>query len=374
VKILHVVTRADNVGGAQTHLLELAGAQKAAGHDVLVAVGGEGPFLSLLEQRGIVYRPVRSLVREIRPLADARALFELRAIAARFRPDLLCAHTAKAGILTRIAAATLRLPVVLTAHGWTFNAQVPALRRWVYNALEGLVAPMSSHIITVSRADADLARRRLPISKLRISTVHNGISAALGEHPATCDAQPPLLIMVARFEDQKDHATLLTALSFIGDLPWRLDLVGDGPLMDARIRQARSLRIDSRIRFLGARSDVPRLLAQAQLFVLATRWEGLPISILEAMRAGLPVVASNAGGVAEIVVHDETGLVVPPRDPPALATALRHLIADPARRAAMGVLGQARFLERFQFSSMYEKTMGIYRRVLEEHRHIPAVP
>ena len=120
-----------------------------------------------------------------------------------------------------------------------------------------------------------------------------------------------MLTMVARFEPQKDHPSLLKALARLRNHAWRLELIGEGPLLERTRDLARSLGIADRVEFLGQRSDVAERLATSQVYVLSSNWEGFPRSILEAMRAGLPVVASDVAGVSEAVVDGVTGYVVP---------------------------------------------------------------
>jgi glycosyltransferase involved in cell wall biosynthesis len=177
--------------------------------------------------------------------------------------------------------------------------------------------------------------------------------------------------MVARFEEQKDHATLFRALAGLGDLAWQLELVGDGPLFSEAVALAKQLGIASRTQFLGFRRDVTRRLADAQVFLLITNWEGFPRSILEAMRAGLPVVASDVGGNAESVRDGETGFIVPRGDVASLRTALARLIADPELRMRFGALGRRRFEERFTFERMCEKTFAVYRDVVGLLKAVP---
>ncbi len=140
--------------------------------------------------------------------------------------------------------------------------------------------------------------------------------------------------------------------------------MGDGPRQAAVERRARELGLADRVPFRGHRDDVARRLARAQLFVLASRWEGFPRSILEAMRAGLPVVATDVGGVSESVAHGETGRLVPPGRPGELAGALEGLLASPDLRRSMGRAGRARYEERFTFDRMFEETLRVYEEVL----------
>jgi len=181
---------------------------------------------------------------------------------------------------------------------------------------------------------------------------------------ATPDRSPPHLVMVARFEEQKDHSTLLRALGRLSAMPWTLELIGDGPLLEDARELARALGIAERVQFAGARHDVARRLSRAQLFLLISHWEGFPRSILEAMRAGLPVVASRAGGAAESVENGVTGAVVRPREVGELVQALTPLLADPALRRRLGTAGRRRYEASFTFKRMLTRTIAVYEQVL----------
>ena len=171
--------------------------------------------------------------------------------------------------------------------------------------------------------------------------------------------------MVARFEPQKDHACLLRALAGAPG-KWRAVLVGDGPTHPAAEALARELGIADRVSFPGSRDDVPDVLAGAHVFSLASRWEGLPRTILEAMRAGLPVVASDVDGVGEAVADEETGFLVPAGDSAALGRRLGQLFAYPSLRKRMGDAGRRRYEESFTFERMVAETAAVYDAVLAE--------
>ena len=153
----------------------------------------------------------------------------------------------------------------------------------------------------------------------------------------------------------------MRALARIKHLPWTLDLAGDGPL-EARLRsQAAELGIAGRVQFLGFCSDPAALLREAQIFALISRSEAFPYGILEAMRAGLPVLASAVGGVSEAVAESSTGLLAAPGDEVQLAAHLERLVSEPALRKQLGDNGRRRFLEQFTFDRMLAGTLEVYR-------------
>jgi glycosyltransferase involved in cell wall biosynthesis len=365
LKIAYIVTRADPIGGAQIHVRDLAVAMRGRGHSVVVLVGGSGPYLDDLRARGLDTVVLRHLTVPIRPLQDLRAFRELRAALVKFNPDLVAAHSAKAGVIGRMVARVLRVPVVVTTHGWSFTTGVPPLRAAVYRWIERVTGPFpADRTITVSEYDRGLALRARILPAHRVVTVHNGMPDVAPSLKADPARTPPRLVMVARFGPQKDHSTLLRALSELRDNPWELDLVGEGPLLAQMEALASSLGIRERVHFLGQRMDVDRILAEAQISLLVTNWEGFPLSILEAMRAALPVVASAVGGVGESVRDGETGYLVPAGEVGPLRERIRQLLADPALRVRLGARGRAAYEEHFALDQAVSKTLAVYRDVL----------
>jgi len=365
MRLLFLITRADVIGGAQIHVRDLALRLRHDGHEVFLATGVAGPLTELLAEAGIACGVIPGMLREIDPLRDGQATRALVQTIRRLKPDLVATHSSKAGILGRIAARITGVPATFTAHGWAFTGGVPEPRRTLYRQIERIVAPLATRIICVSAHDGVLAERA-EIGRGRVRVIHNGMPDVAPALLASPGAGPPRAVMVARFDRQKDHATLLSAVACVPDLG--LDLIGDGPGRAEAERLAATLGLGGRVSFLGVRSDVAERLAQAHIFVLSSRWEGFPNSTLEAMRAGLPVVVSDVGGAAEAVAEGETGHVVPRGDVASLAGRLAHLAGDAGARSTMGEAGRRRFEDRFTFETMYRSTVAVY----EECLRVPA--
>ena len=365
MRIGYIVTTASPIGGAQIHVRDLAAAAVAQGHEPSVITSGSGPFIDDLRALGIPVVVLHHLTVPIHPVRDIRALGVVRAALRRFRPELIAAHSSKAGILGRLAGRSLGVPVVFTAHGWAFTPGVSPVSAALYRQVERLVGPLASAIITVSEYDRQLglAARIAPAD--RIVTVHNGmpdIAPALRADPATTPAR---MVMVARYGPQKDHTTLLRALAALRDLPWEVDLIGDGALIEETKALAASVGLADRVHFLGQRKDVDQLLSRSQISLLITNWEGFPLSILESMRAGLPVVASSVGGVSESVRDGENGYLVERGDVGAVSDRIRRLLQDAGLRARMGRAGRARYERDFTLGQSVSRTLDVYRRVIE---------
>jgi len=366
MKIAYVITRSNEIGGAHVHVRDLASWFISQSHEACVFVGGTGVFTDALEEAGVPFVPLQHLKRPVSPVHDMLAVRELAEELKRYGPDIVSVHSAKAGIVGRLACRLAGVPCVFTAHGWSFTDGVKWPAKQLYRTLEKFLAPLAAAIVTVCRSDATLAINQKVAPPDKLVTIYNGMPELDSSRLKSTSSlrTVPTLVMVARFESQKDHATLIDALSLLKDLDWRLELVGDGPLMKSIHARVRDYGLDSNVAFLGRRRDVPSILEQSDIFVLSTNWEGFPRSILEAMRAGLPVVATEVAGIPESVEHDVTGYVVPQGDEKVLAERLRALITSQELRTEMGSAGRKSFSQHFTFERMALDTQGLYQRLL----------
>jgi len=375
MRIVYLITRMDSIGGAQIHVRDLSLWLRQNGHDPIVVTGACGPICKTLAGAGVQVVEARHLVRPIRPLKDARAFLAVNRILKEYAPALVSCHSSKAGILGRIAAKAMKIPVIFTAHGWAFTDGVPELQRRAYETIERLCGSLSDHIVTVCHHDRQLALAAKIAPAGRITTIHNGMPLlpAVRRDLRNLDAARPIRIgMVARFDSQKDHATLLRALARLRGKSWRLQLIGGGDA--SRVAHiAAELDLLDRIEFVGESSNVPALLADMDIFCLISRWEGFPRSILEAMRASLPVIASDVAGVRESVEDTLTGYVVPVGDDRLLAKSLGDLIDLPGLRIAMGNRGRARFENRFTLEHMLRPTLSLYQTAVASAAIEPAL-
>ena len=364
MKIAFVITRSDDIGGAQIHVRDLSTALRTAGHDAVVLAGTDGVLADELRARSVPYYSLRHLAREVGPVDDLRCFSELRETLRQIQPDIISTHSTKAGFLGRIAGKTLGIPTLFTAHGWGFTEGRPPLQALAFWAVERSTAAWAARIITVCESDRKAAVRARVTSSDRLVTIHNAMPDIDETLRAKPGVSPAKLVMVARLSRWKDQPMLLHALAGLKDLDWHLEFVGDGPLRSELEELTHSLGLTSRVTFLGFRRDVSERLAEAQVFLLTSKWEGFPRSILEAMRAGLPVVASDVGGVQESVVDGLTGFVIPRGDGARLRECLRQLITSSELRIKMGEAGRARYEEMFTFDRLVKRTTKVYEVVL----------
>ena len=378
MKIVYVITRADSVGGATVHVRDLAEALLAEGDEVTILVGGVGPVTREFADRGIPFRPIRNLVRPVRPAQDVLAVFEVARALREIQPDLVSTHTAKAGLVGRAASKIVGIPAIFTPHGWAISDRMSPGKALIFRLAERMAAPWARRIVTVCRYENELAVRHRIAPAEKLDIVYNGSPDIPVQFRANPAQQPPRIAMVARFDRPKDHSTILKAVAGLGDRPWSLDLIGDGPLEASARAQAAALGISDRVQFPGACRDVAARLAQCQIFALASRSEAFPFTILEAMRAGLPVVASDVGGVGEAVVHGVTGFLSPRGDAEGMREHLARLVGDPILRQELGNQGRRRYEDHFTFDRMLSRTRAVYAEALrsetasESGRSVPA--
>jgi glycosyltransferase involved in cell wall biosynthesis len=348
-------------------LLPLMRAARERGHEV-IGVCADGKLLEIPRAEGfrVIALP---LERRVSPLAHWRAFRALVALFRAEKPDLVHAHMPISGFLARMAAGWAGVPrIAYTCHGFWFNYAGNPPRQLVGFLMEFLAGRVTDVFLTVSDEEAADARR-LWIDRHAIS-VRNGRDPAVF-HPDP-DARSRIrsalgvpddrvvVVAVSRLVRHKGYPELAAAMY---DVPGaELWVVGERLESDRGGDMAALLRsagLGERLRMLSYRTDVAAILAAADVFVLPSHFEGLPMSVIEAMLTGLPVVATDIRGPREQVIDGVTGLIVPARQAPPLAEALRQLSADPAMRAAMGEAGRIRALDLYVEEKVLTRTLDL---------------
>jgi glycosyltransferase involved in cell wall biosynthesis len=373
--LIYIITKSE-LGGAQRHVYDLIHSLHTT-YEIHLVVGATGWLVDMCIPLGIYCHHLPLLNRNINLLKDVLALKEFVGLVNKIKPDLIHAHSGKPGVIARLAGTICRVPVIFTAHGWGFSPNSPTIIRKIAFVVEKLLAPLAAKIICVCESDRQLAIKSKVVTKDRLVTIHNGIETI--DLPIANPAIDPLqLIMVARFtKKQKDHHTLMQAIKVIKEqikADIKVVFVGTGPDWEEAKQTAKDLNILANVEFVGDRLDVPHLLAESQVFVLSTHYEGFPISILEAMRAGLPVIATKVNGVSEQIVDGVTGLLVPHLDVYSLVSAIVTLIDNPAMRERMGTEGAKKLAQQFTLDRMSARIDTLYRSVMKDRfkQSIPA--
>lgn len=361
MRIVHLVIGGE-VAGGQLVALSLADAARDHGHDVSFVSPTGGAFVGRAEAAGFRVRIV--------PLGgalDARSLIRLRRALRKERADILHTHAHfSVNVLGRMAARLAGAAVVGHAHIENVFRSGRAARR-AQLAVDNATARLCARILAVSEATREsLVGQGYPAG--RVEVVPNGIDVteATPRRPEGVPAGAQVLLLVGRLAAVKGQRELIGALPSLPEavaVLVGLELEGDATFVSGLKQEAARLGVADRVLLTGYRADVPELLAGADIFVLPSYAEGLPVTILEAMAQARPVVATSVGGTPELVVDGETGVLVPPGDVDALSRALAHLLADPDRRRALGEAGRRRVLERFSARAAAERVLAVYAEV-----------
>jgi glycosyltransferase involved in cell wall biosynthesis len=365
--VLHVITHSE-WGGAQRVVALLA---KRLPGQTTVACGPGGRLVQELLMSDVNVETQPHLRSPPDPVSDFRALVDLRRLFGRVEPDIVHLHSTKAGILGRIAAMRLDCPTVFTVHGWGFyNTGYPRLATGL-RYLERLLAARTTEIVCVSRADYERGVKH-GILDGRGTVIQNGIEQL--PHGGDVDLRAELDLdsnatvvgSVGRLVEQKNPIEAIEALCELRSrgVEAELVLVGSGPLLSDCRRYVNERELDS-VHLLGFREDAYDLLADFDVFLMPSKFEGLPLSAIEACQLGVPVVAYDVGGISEVVVDGECGYVVPAGDRGALVDALERLATDQALRIKYSRMAIERAHERFSADRMIADYETVYNRLLE---------
>ncbi|MGH7408997.1 MAG: glycosyltransferase, partial [Candidatus Methylomirabilales bacterium] len=347
VRLLFLVTTFDR-GGAEKTIVRLARSLPRDRYAVAVAAlqGRSGRIAADLATGGV---PTHDL--GMRGKLDLRGALRLRALLRRERVEVLYSFLFHANLMARLVGGWCGVPVRVSTEriaGW----EGPVRR-----LLNRLTAGLATRVVAVSEAVRDETARTLGVAPERVTVIPNGVSTREFA-PASRPVEAPVIGCTGRLHRKNSHPTLLEAFAAIRQaLPEaRLFLVGDGPERGPLERAVARRGWGGAVTFAGEQADVRPWLHRMAVYVQPSIAEGMSNSILEAMACGLPVVATRVGGTPEMVEDGVSGLLVPPEDPAALATALVTLLGDPARRAAMGAAGRERVARQFNETDMIRRT------------------
>jgi glycosyltransferase involved in cell wall biosynthesis len=361
-----------NFGGAEVLLRDLARGLLTRGYRVSVRYITHGPIAEELESMGIPTVRLPKLA-----LVDPVLIWRMLAEILQEKPDIVHTHLFKSDIHGRVAARMTGKPVVISTlhncHNWAKNP--------ILGNIYGITSRLADQIVAVSEEVRDYAVRYAHIDPKRVTTIPNAIpldrfedtqpSGAIIRQEFNIPGDAPLIGIIARLTEQKDHETFLRAAARILEhIPeTRFMIVGDGPLRSSLEKLALSLGIRNSVVFGGVRKDIPSILSALDILVFSSRWEGLPVALLEGMASHLPVVATAVGSIPAVLDNEVTGTLVSPANSDEIAQACIRLIKDPSLRQQMGRAGYTKILENYSLDSMIDKTDCLYQTLLKRHDH-----
>jgi len=383
-KVARVIARL-NIGGPAIHVTLLTAKQDPARFKSWLIAGSigqsEGDMGYYAQQHGVIPIVIPELGRSISPFADLSVLIKLWRTFRRLRPDIVHTHTAKAGTVGRLAARLARVPVVLhTFHGHVFHGYFnPAVSK-VFQLIERVMARISDRIIVLSpKLRDELLRYRIaPVDKIEIIPLGLDLEPLLS---LTHEAQPlrdelgipsdtQLVGIIGRLVPVKNHKLFLQAARIVRDAgtPAHYLIIGDGELRTELEIMADELGISSRVHFIGWRRDLVPIYAGLDLLTLTSINEGTPVSLIEAMAAGVPIVATKVGGVPDLVQDEHTGWLVEPGDPKAFGKALSHALASDMVRNGLSKRIRKQTVERYGYPQLVQNIEGLYLMLLKQKR------
>jgi len=382
IRVLEVVEA--TTAGVKKHVLSLVKTLDQARFSVAVACPrvrsqayGDTSFVEELARLGRIPVSLVEMRREIHIFADTKALAALYRIIQKGRYHIVHAHSSKAGVLGRLAARWAGIPVILyTPHGFAFRGVRNRLLRWAYIQIERLCSLWTDRIICVSLTERQEAFGHRIAPANRLVVIENGLD--LGEcvplpDPQTkkrqldLDPDAPIVGTIGRLSWDKGFQYFLESAVEVTKAYPRAQflIVGDGEARRDLEHLAMDLGISPRTIFTGFRPDSLEVLALMDIFVLASPYEAMPYTVLEAMASAKPVVAIEGTGAQDAVRQGETGLLVPPRAPEALAADIVEKLRDKARAQAMGLAGREVVASRFTLAQMVHQTEELYTTLWE---------
>lgn len=371
-KILLVITQG-YWGGAQKYVDDLAGELQAKNYEVAVAVGepnGDKDLQGRLLTQGIKVFQLQHLVRPIALFDDCAAIFELANLYKEYQPAIVHLNSSKAGFLGSLAKFFVKnrqqLKIIYTVHGWVFLEPVSALVKMVYFWMEKISASWKDKIIVLSNRELKIAQEKLGIAKNKLVKISHGLklkSKLFSRAEARAVLNLPdgkILGTVAGFYRNKGLDILLQAMKSLSP-EIKLVLIGDGPEKEKLQKLVATFALEHRVFFPGRLMDVYRYLMALDVFVLPSRKEGFPYALLEAGAVGLPVVATDVGGVGEIIEDERTGLLVSPELVDKLTAEIEQLFLNNEQAQKMGLALKEKIRTERNYEDMIEKTIEVYQ-------------
>lgn len=371
ITVLHIAESGGWAGG-ETYLLLLARHLDRERFRLIVVAPGPGALMESLRAEG-----VETHVLDMDPLGSLAPLFRIRNFLCEQQPDILQSHGARTNVYARLAGRLAETrAIVSTVHNSLYDYPIGRIKKWLYLVCDRLTAPLADRTLCVAESHRQELINRYGLPPDRVVTIPNGVdikrfqptqrNRCLREELAISE-DAPVIGIVGRLTDQKGHVYLLKALSLLlAKFPaLRCLVVGDGELREELQKLAVDLGLTEHCIFLGVRQDIPEVLAAMDLLVLPSLSEGMPYAALEGMAMGKPVVATAVNGVPELIQDGVTGLLVPRKDPVALAKAIEAVLANPHMAASFRLAARRLVEQTYSIEGWIEQMESLYESLVD---------
>lgn len=357
MKLVQFVTRSDTVGGAQKYILETSCRFRDDGHEVTVISGDNGVFREEVERKRLNYIGLSSIIREVSLYDDVKSIIDFRSTIKLLKPDVVIIHSAKAGLIGRLGLIGLSSKKIFIAHGWSHIRASNLIAKILYGLIENVLSSFCDKVICISKHDLTFANDKLFISKKKTSLLYSGVREPVASNYSS-DSDFYKILTVTRFQHPKDFDTLLKAMNAINRVNnnWVITVLGDGEELEYYQRKTFELGLSDKFKFLGFQKELAKFYKDSDLVILISKSEGLPLSLIEAMSYRKPILASNVGGVSELIDDGATGYLVPPSDYLALSQSLFKIFST--TKDELTILGgnsYEKYKRDFSFDEMIKR-------------------
>ena len=382
-KLLYIVTQAE-WGGAQRHIFDLA-ANLSQDFDITIGFGSSGcsqELIKKINQQNIKMVNFKHLVRPINPLQDLPAVMEIAQFIRKNHFDIIHLHSSKAGVIGGLAKTLNRLlgknpqpKLIYTAHGWVYIEPCAPIKQWLYLMMEKVSARLRDATIVLSEKEKDVALKQGTAKKESVYVIPNGIdlnnlnflSRAEARKHLGLEENQFIIGAIANLYKTKGLEYLIEALRLINKEPGtkskaKMIIVGEGPEREKLESRIKNYELEDKIILAGSIPEACKYLPAFDIFVLPSVKEGFPYALLEAMAAGLPIIATDVGAIPEILENKKTGLIIEPANAFILATSIRNLYFSPPERQMLGI-NAAGAVKKFDVQKMIEKTKTVYQKL-----------
>lgn len=353
MRILYTITKSE-IGGAQVHVAQLIKKMKQLGHSVVVVSNPGGWLESEATKMGVIFYKNVYFANSFNPFRVVKSFFFISKIVNDFKPDIVHCHSSFAGVITRLVVRN-KIPTIFTAHSWAFTDGASFFRKIMASNIERFISKYASKIICVSKYDKDLALRYKIAPEKKLITIYNGVERNM----FTDSLKEDILVANGRLAYPKEYLLLLDAYKKSG-INLKLQIISDGPDRSKIEERITELGLTGRVILLGnmsSREAVQEKLSKAKIFILISKHEGFPLSVLEAMSAGVPIIASSVGGIPE-QIDPSCGLLVP-NIIEEISNALKKM-SNEAFAVDLGKRAQKKFEQIFTLEKFFIETESTY--------------